>query len=415
MTHDRARGRRRGGGEAAVTRPRIAVFGPYSSKNLGDTAIQMAVMSNLRARCPTVEFIGICHSAEDTLRTHGILAYPLSGDSPEMLASLRKRTPSMLGRLSRQLGRVLNIYRIAGSVDLLLISGSGQLDDHWGGPWANPYAMLVWSALVRLRGGRVAILGIGLDQLSTRLGRAFCLAAIRLAEYRRYRDQGTLAYLEATGLKCAGQVCPDLAFSLPEVLLMGARARRQSASVVMICPISDRAWSRQPGQGYREYLETIVELCCELVREGRVVRLANSQLDLDGPLIHLLAADLRERLGPASPIEVWEAKTVAEYVNFARQADLVIASRLHAVILALVAGTPVVAVSYARKVRQLMIDAGWGAHCVEISRVTVGDLKRLADDVLSRGDECRELIAGRNRAMRAALDSEYDDVLSLLS
>jgi polysaccharide pyruvyl transferase WcaK-like protein len=61
---------------------RIGLLGMYASANLGDTAIQMVVMSALRSRRPDIDFVGLSHDPEDVVRTHGIPGFPASGEGP---------------------------------------------------------------------------------------------------------------------------------------------------------------------------------------------------------------------------------------------------------------------------------------------------------------------------------------------
>src|SRR5262245_54197120 len=85
QTGDLSRPAVTGNRRATVSSPRIGLLGPYASRNLGDTAIQSAVMVNLRERCRTAEIVGICPDPLDTVQTHGIEAFPLFGESAEMV------------------------------------------------------------------------------------------------------------------------------------------------------------------------------------------------------------------------------------------------------------------------------------------------------------------------------------------
>ena len=59
---------------------RIGLLGLYASRNLGDTAIQQAVIDNLSARIEQAEFIGICPDPEDTRSTFGIQCVDFTGE-----------------------------------------------------------------------------------------------------------------------------------------------------------------------------------------------------------------------------------------------------------------------------------------------------------------------------------------------
>jgi polysaccharide pyruvyl transferase WcaK-like protein len=127
-----------------------------------------------------------------------------------------------------------------------------------------------------------------------------------------------------------------------------------------------------------------------------------------------MANALRARWRSEWPIEIAEAATVREYLALAADADLVIASRLHAVILGLVAGTPVIAVSYSRKVKQLMHELDMDNECIELSGMAADQLFERARAAIANAAELRRRIRSQNIQMRSALDDDYRAVLGLL-
>ena len=96
-----------------------------------------------------------------------------------------------LGHIRTELSHIIGGYRFLKDVDVLIISGGGQLQDIWGGPWGHPYAMLKWTLLARLRGAKPIFLSIGFSGLDARLSRFFTRKSLSLAAYRSYRDPGS--------------------------------------------------------------------------------------------------------------------------------------------------------------------------------------------------------------------------------
>ena len=419
------------GPSVAPKRLRVGLFGPYSSKNLGDTATQMAVMENLRQRCPGVEFIGICADPFDAARTHRIPATDMEGSTSRLVtweepaasggrsikgamarllpARLLRYIPGVLVEIVERLVGLFNITRTAGRIDLLLVSGGGQVDDFWGGPWRRPYELLVWTLACRCRGRKVAAFGTGLDNLTTRTGAWLAFGAMRLAHYRMFRDRETLDVLRKAGVVQPSSVAPDPAFSLAVDPEWGRDRSRGGTRVALVCPIAETAWLRGTSESYLKYLDVLIECCVRLLRAGLEVQLSNSQTVMDAPVVEAVAARVRDRMGAdsGSP-RVRLAATVSEYCSIASNADLVIASRLHGVMLPIITGTPVVAVSYIRKVSALMTDAGMEERCLQLSALTKDRLTVLAFDTLANGSAVREQIRDLNARFRAALAAEYD-------
>jgi len=393
--------------------PVIALLGAYSSRNFGDIAIQSAAIHNLRSLCPAVRIAGISHDAVDTLQALGIEGWNLqAGEGLPEEPRLEKdiSTPRLLLRRFAQWRRM---HRVAKQVDLLVVSGSGQLEDYWGGPWGHAWALFAWSLAFRLRGRKVAVLATGLDDLSTRLGKMFVRAALSLASRRSFRDSGTLLGVRSIGFKGEGSVCPDLAFSLPDSYLSTAPVPK-SPAVVVVCPISRRAFRHSGDEAYARYLESLRELCLDLAARGFEIHLANSQVDLDGPLLSEFAASLEAR-GLLSPrLQVRLCARLDDYLKEIACAQLVVASRLHALILAVVSRTPVVAISYSRKVTQLMADVGLGGACVDLETFDANQLRSIAIAQLADGPQQRIRLGATVEAFRRQLQTEYQGIAELL-
>lgn len=407
---------------------RVGLFGPYASRNFGDTAIQTAVMAQLLRRSPTLQFRAIVTDPEDASHCHHLPAASMApaharwlpADVP--LSPQSRRTGADEGWLPwrlrvplRRIAQVFHTWRLVGQLDVLLISGGGQLDDFWGGPWAHPFELLTWSLCARLRGRQVLVFGIGVDHLRTRLGRWMAFRAMRLASLRWFRDEETLSQLRADGLRGHAEVCPDPAFSLP--LPTGSsdagEARRPLA---LVCPIDGRAWRTEAEMDrHRRYMATLEEACVELLRRGWRIRLSNSQSGMDRPLLDHFAASLRLRAaGHADEVSVAPAFSLTEYCAEAGAADVVVASRLHGVILALVAGTPVVALPYIRKVSRLMQDLPLPLYCLPLEDFTAVELADGVDQTWQRHGPLREAVRGVTQALRRQLDRHYDALLGAI-
>ncbi|MDB5103918.1 MAG: hypothetical protein JWP91_1607 [Fibrobacteres bacterium] len=390
--------------------PRIGLLGPYASANLGDTSIQVSVMNTLRERLGTVRFLGISTSPADVVRTHGIPAIALSGEQPP----IGPEAPEGTGRngsdvpawLPKRLAALRRIDRAAKTLDLLIISGSGQIDDFWGGPWGHPYRMLAWAGCARRHGVPVAVLGVGVDELNTRLGAWFSIRALHLAQFRAFRDQGSLDMLVKLGLKAPSSVCPDPAFGLrPRDIPAGAAPMRPYA---IVSPIARDAWPGAEDGDYENYLQKLALVSDHLLAKGLDVRFACSQTRMDVPIVDRIKA----KMSAASERCVLEPiVSVDDYLGAAGRAEVVIASRLHAAILAFVAGSPVITLADTRKVRVLMGEMALDEFCLDLRTADTATLLATVDAALSRREGLRAHIAGIRGGLRTALASTYDRLL----
>src|ERR1700677_1019125 len=186
--------------------PTFALLSPCGG-NLGDAAIQDAVIANIRSRYADARILGITLNPRDTMQRHGIPAYPL-GTGPRRdyhstnSAVDEARDPgraiarpwavvSHLSKILRTIGRcvlpeplwrrlrlmrdegkhLVGAFRWLHSVDTLIVSGGGQLDDFWEGPWGHPWSLFKWSLLAKCRNVRILFLSVGYASLDSRWSR----------------------------------------------------------------------------------------------------------------------------------------------------------------------------------------------------------------------------------------------------
>lgn len=392
---------------------RVGLLGMYASANLGDTAIQTAVMRALQRRRPEIEFVAICTDPADAARTFGLHAHDVSALEAPVEARTGRPVPgasaSRFARSRRALQLAATAWhtrRLMREMDMLLVSGSGQIDDFWGGPWEQPFRLLAWSSAARSQGKPVAFFGVGVDQLHTRAGRHLCLAALRRAQLRVLRDGGSLSALQRLGFHDPCSVSPDPAFHLDAPPAGGAAGR-----FAVMSPIARNAWPGDNDETYGEYLRCLAAAADHLQGRGLEVRFVCSQTRMDPPVVPLVQAAMR---GDAAATIVFTPASVDDYLRAVQGAQLVLASRLHALILALVAGTPVVGVSYARKVTQQMSDAGLAPYCLELATLQRDELLARVDRALAEQDAVRTAISATVAGFHADLDHRFDELAALV-
>lgn len=390
---------------------RVALLGPYASRNLGDTATQMSVMQNLGRRCPDVQFLGISPEPDDTLRSLGIPAFPLTGFG----ASAGNLGGEFHTSAHPTQGRPLSLRamrKIAGfvrSLDLLVISGGGQIDDFWGGPWAHPWSMLLWTTIARWQGVPVAYLAIGLDKLDATLSRRFCVWALRLASARSFRDSQTHHAMIQLGLDKPATVCPDAVFALE---FAATRIATETQPFVVLSPISRKTWATTETDTHTRYLQALVEAGLHLARQGFAIRVVCSQTVMDKADARDIARRLTE--GGAQSVTNCDAPVVEDFLSHVSGAEVVVASRLHAVILSLITGAPVVALAHLGKVGAAMKAMALDDFCLSLQDFQTNQLLTLLDRALSQREALRDQINAANLRLRSELTPAFETLVSLL-
>ena len=396
------------------TGSRIAFWGNFGTRNLGNECTLAAVLAHARRRRPEAELSLVCTEPDDARSRHGLPSSPL-GDIAWRLRG--PPAPAGLGaarRLLRELAAWGDALRVARRIDLLVMTGTGMLTDEGEGPFGFAYDVFRWALAARLAGARVVFLSVGVEALGRPLSRFFVRSALRLASHRSYRDEQSRQRLRQAGFFSAGDaISPDLAFSLPEPLPprrerpSGARAR----VALGVYPVRNRgAKGGADAAAYQTYLDRLCTLAGRLRERGHSLRLIIGDNAYDEPVLGDVRAALDARGMARSTLPDAPARSFEELLEQLCGVDLVVASRFHNVVLALLLGRPVVSLSYNEKNDALLESMGMGEFGRRLEEFDVEwVIGRLGELEARSGTLVREMEA-RIAGFRAALDVQYDRV-----
>lgn len=388
---------------------KVGLLGMYGSANLGDTAIQQVMLAELGRRRPDVSFVGLSSSPEDVARTFGIPGYPATGLGRLVLpGQIPDGAPAPRGG---RLTALRNIFRAAGGLDMIVVSGGGQLEDFWGGPWAQPFRLLSWAASTRVRGRALAAFGVGVDELRSPLSERFARTAVRLAQVRYFRDADSRERIcGPNGTSPAAGVAPDPAFGLRDLPGPPGDGSHDAAPVAVLSPVSDAAFGTVGDDAYDRYLTSLAAAGDALVRDGLRVRFVCSQTTMDPPV----AEEVTGRMSESDGVELPEVTDVDGFLEAVSGARVVVASRLHAIILSAVAGRPVVAVSPSRKADRQMADLELEGWCLDMRTAEPDQLVDLARRAADHHEPLATQVQARVRSLREGLDRAFDDLAAAI-
>ena len=208
---------------------RIALWGLFGQKNIGNEFTLEAVVHNIRERLPEAELFIVCTNPEDASCRYDLPAFAISApyrsnhgtDQPRQRSNrIAKLIRILFRRIPTEVAGWMKAFRILKNVNLLAMPGTGLLTDYASSALGYPYEILKWSLIARIRGCRVRIVSVGVGPLRQSLSRLFIRTALRLADYRSFRDSVSKSRIEGSGAKVkADPIAPDLAFSLPKSLV----------------------------------------------------------------------------------------------------------------------------------------------------------------------------------------------------
>jgi polysaccharide pyruvyl transferase CsaB len=211
------------------------------------------------------------------------------------------------------------------------------------------YAALITAA--RLQGKPVLLWAQGLGPLRRRRSRALVRLLLPLATAITWRDSAS-AHL-ARQLGVSAPYGTDAVWSLPRQHWLGL------GGPIVVC------WRPTPhlqGQAWKPYLQALEDLAEQTQRD--VIWLPFHR-DQDQSLLDQLQQQGVVGAALARRSRVVEATTPSEAMALFRGASLVLAMRLHALILAALAGSPVSALSYDPKVQACATELG--CSCIDLA------------------------------------------------
>jgi polysaccharide pyruvyl transferase WcaK-like protein len=225
------------------------------------------------------------------------------------------------------------------------------------------------------------------------------------------RDTGSRALAEQLGIDAELPVVPDLAFALQARPRLRPRRPGYDVALSPMVYLRPGLWPKENRAEYERFVALWADLATERVKCGdRVHLFVSDPADMEAvhDVCKLLDDDVR------SACEIVDAATPNDLLEFFRRIDVVISSRLHGVLLAIVAERPVLALSHERKVRTLMRDAGVAEFCTELPGSTADDVLDRLDGLLTELESCGRTLADYAAVARAAVTRQENLLPGLL-
>jgi len=403
---------------------KFCFFGHFGSDNFGNESTLQAILYHLRQVFPDAKFACICSRPETLAATQNIQAFPISGmvvkawtRRGRVVALLRK----VLVGVPSELYRWLIAFNTLRGACVLIIPGTGLLTDAYGvfgwGPW--PYNLFKWSLIAKLRGCGILFISVGVGPIYSTLGRCFVKAALSMADFRSYRDEASMAYLKDIGFRTnSDRLYPDLVFSLPEILIPHDGEKRRGRPVVGLGVMSyaGKYSIENPSDViYRDYLDNLVIFARWLLVHDYDIRLIIGEVS-DRDVSEEFKSLLRASLGAYDGERIIDqpALSVEQLLPQIAATDIVVATRFHNVLLALVLNKPVISVSFHHKCASLMSEMGLSRYCHDINHMNADRLIEQFQDLKRNAERLKPLIRQRVEQSRKALDEQYSLIFNRL-
>jgi polysaccharide pyruvyl transferase WcaK-like protein len=357
------------------TRPAaIGLFGYFGCGNSGNDGSLEAMLIFLRRTRPDARLACVCPApdkVETDYQVDGIAAVcPRSGWAIRFLDRL-------LFGMPRRGANWVYAVREMRRLDLLIIPGTGILDDFGTGPWFIPYTLFRWCLSARLCGRQVWFVSIGAGPIHHPTSRRLMKWAVAMAQYRSYRDTISKEFANSMGLAAdADRVYPDLAFKLPAPRDAERRIAEGQGLTVGLGVMNYGGWRSDLDHRTdvaASYREKVVRFLGWLLDHEYRVRLLTGDA-FDQQMVDTLLEALAKtgRTVAAEQFLAEPTPTLHELMRVITLTDIVVATRFHNIVCALKLGRPTISVGYAEKNDALLAEMGLGDFCQHIEKLDVG-------------------------------------------
>jgi polysaccharide pyruvyl transferase WcaK-like protein len=406
----------------ATGKPKVAFFGHFGGNNFGNDSTLQAILQNLRCLTPEARFNCICTSPATVATTDNITAVDSRAvlfrtwAASNPLAQLARKL--VIG-IPNELYRWLDGFHTLRGTDALIVPGTGLLTDAYSLVGWGPYEMFRWAVAAKICRCKLLYVSVGAGPLYSRAGRFLVKTALSLADFRSFRDESSKQYLHSIGFRVDHDpVYPDLAFSLPGNFTPRVRHATERRLVVGLglMDYAGRYSVEHPNKAvYVAYLETLVTFVAWALSRNMDVRLLIGDV-VDNPAKNDFRSLLKKRgVEPLQGRILDDPITsVEDLLSQLAATDLVLATRFHNVLLSLLLGKPVIAISYHHKCSSLMTLMGLSEYCQDINGLEPESLIRQFSTLQKNEDSLRLKIKDKVEACRTALQEQYEQVSRVL-
>jgi polysaccharide pyruvyl transferase WcaK-like protein len=390
---------------------RVGLFGLFGVGNFGNDGSLEAALLFLRRVAPQERPLCICGDPEVVRRTYGLDAIPIYY---RPRPSSGKQGWPRLRKAANKVVLWLHVIQHLRRIRVLIVPGTGILDDFGAWPLSWPLDLASWLVLARVMGVKVVCASIGAGPIRHPVSRSLMKAAARAAHYRSYRDALSKAFMASIEFDTRHDpIYPDIAFRLPAPASRRPDPGAGGRLTVGVGVMAYYGWRNDGGDGdavYATYIEKMTHFLVWLLDRGHLVRLMMGD-EADRRAIDDLMRTVivRRPGGAAESVAFAPAHTLHDVMQQMADTDIVVATRYHNVVCALRIGKPTLSIGYAEKNDALLAEMGLAEYGQSIEELDVARLKtqtlRLISERAALEDRVRRAGARFERRLREQEDN----------
>jgi polysaccharide pyruvyl transferase CsaB len=304
---------------------RLVLSGYYGFYNVGDEAILQSIIHALRQENPTIELVVLSNDPEYTRKMYGVEA---------------------VNRWN-----VKEIFKAIKQSDGLISGGGSLLQDK-----TSVKSILYYTGimnLARLLGKPYFIYSQGIGPISIMHNRLLVKWHVSRAKYISVRDEDSFLYLKDIGVKRDINLVPDPVLACKQETQSNWLQKQGITKEVVA--VSVRYWDAK-----EDYKKKLAEALKKLKHAGYDILF----VPMHGPFDQHASREVMNSMGEEVYMLPYQMD-IDEKIAILSQCSLLIGMRLHALIFAAVANTPIIGVSYDPKIDSFL---------QQVSQPTIGNV-----------------------------------------
>ncbi len=315
---------------------KIGIVGNYGNDNNGDEAILLSIIEQLLQTFPikSKDITVFSNNPPQTSERYDVQSYPLYYKNGNAAKTFIKTYQ-------------LNKKYVAG-FDLLVIGGGGILMDLYKreAPLYGSYAMMAKNS-----GTSYVVYGCGAGPLNTSLGKWFIRYMCKHADSVSVRDPQSKELLQSIGVKKPVAIIGDPAFTLQREGKVHADTPKK-IGVTAVPYYNANYWPEGNEAKYDAYISGMAKNLDSLSAEQEVeITFFATKYPQDADV----TKDILKKMNSKENVSIIDRNLPPQDIlNITMEQDVVIGTRLHSLILATDTQTPIIAVSYHKKVNDFM-------------------------------------------------------------
>lgn len=331
---------------------KIGIVGNYGNDNNGDESILYGLIEQVKQTFSvnSADITVFSNNTQQTSEQYGVQSYPLYYRSSNLYKTFYKTYQTNKKYVTK--------------FDLLIIGGGGILMDFYRreAHLYSTYALMAKNCNVPY-----IIYGCGAGPLDTITGKLMIRMMCRFAENVSVRDPQSKQLLERLGVSKPIEVIGDPAFTLHRPKQTHAEAPKK-IGISAVPMYNANYWPSGDVEKYDSYVTSMAANLDRLV-ENKNIEITFFATKY--PQDVTVTKDIQKKMLLAKKTTIIDQNLKPNaLIDITSKQDLIIGTRLHSLILATDSATPIIAISYHKKVSDFMKLIGQEKRCCSIEEIT---------------------------------------------